>query len=108
MPGPAAKLTSAEHSVADWVGGVETYFERGWTDGLPVVPATEDAVRRFLEIAGREPGDVVITEPVRRRTITAEKVAINAVLAGCLPEYMPVILAALGAMGDPAFTLHGA
>ena len=39
----SAKLTSTEHSVADWVEGVETYFERGWSDGLPVVPATEDA-----------------------------------------------------------------
>src|SRR2546426_6657089 len=107
MPGPAAKLTSAEHSVADWVGGVETYFERGWSDGLPVVPATEDAVWRFLEAVGLEPSDVVLTEPVRRRTITAEKVAINAVLAGCQPEDMPVLIAALEAMADPAFTLHG-
>src|SRR5437899_13027093 len=101
-------LTSAQHPVVDWAEGVEAYFERGWTDGLPVVPATEEAVRRFLTAAGRKPGDVVITEPVRRRTITAEKVAINAVLAGCRPEYMPVLVAALEAMGDPAFTLHGA
>jgi len=103
-----AKLTAAEQPVATWAEGVETYFERGWSDGLPVVPATEDAVWRFLEAVGRAPGDVVITEPVRRRTITAEKVAINAVLAGCRPEYMPVLVAALEAMSDPAFTLHGA
>jgi len=102
------RLASAEQPVATWAEGVETYFERGWSDGLPVVPATEDAVWRFLEAVGRAPGDVVITEPVRRRTITAEKVAINAVLAGCRPEYMPVLVAALEAMGDPAFTLHGA
>ncbi len=108
MPGRPAKLTSPEHVVADWVVGVETYFERGWSDGLPVVPATEDAVWRFLEGVGLEPDAVVLTEPVRRRTITAEKVAINAVLAGCRPEYMPVLIAALEAMGDPAFTLHGA
>src|SRR2546428_13571165 len=105
MPGPAAKLTSAEHSVADWVGGVETYFERGWSDGLPVVPATEDAVWRFLEAVGLEPRDVVLTEPVRRRTITAEKVGINAVLAGGQPAYMPVPLPALRALGVPASTL---
>jgi len=108
MCASSAKLTATGYAVADWAEGVEAYFERGWTDGLPVVPATEEAVRRFLAAAGREPGDVVITEPVRRRTITAEKVAINAVLAGCLAEYMPVILAALDAMGDPAFTIHGA
>src|SRR5262245_19269530 len=108
MSGLAAKLTAAEHSVASWDDAVETYFERGWTDGLPVIPATEDTVRRFLAEAGLRPDDVALTEPVRRRTVTVEKVAINAVLAGCRPEYMPVVLAALDAMADPAFTLHGA
>jgi hypothetical protein len=101
-------LAAAEIEVAGWAEAVEAYFERGWTDGLPVVPATAETVRRFLDAAGRAPGDVVLTETTRRRTITAEKVAINAVLAGCRPEYMPVLLAALEAMADPAFTLHGA
>src|SRR5437870_6036814 len=101
-------LTAAEHEVAGWAEAIETYFERGWTDGLPVVPATAEAVRRFLEAAGRRPDDVVLRESTRRRTITAEKIAINAVMAGCRPEYMPVLLAALEAMADPAFTLHGA
>ena len=50
----------------------------------------------------------MLAEPVRRRVVTAEKLAINAVLAGCRPEYMPVLVAALDAMADPAFTLHGA
>jgi len=99
---------AAEIEVAGWAEAVETYYERGWTDGLPVVPATPDSVCRFLEAAGRDPADVVLAEPTRRRTITAEKVAINAVLAGCRPEYMPVLTAALEAMADPAFTLHGA
>ena len=101
-------LTAAEHEVAGWAEAIETYFERGWTDGLPVVPATAEAVRRFLDAAGRRPDDVVLRESTRRRTITAEKIAINAVMAGCRPEYMPVLLAALEAMADPAFTLHGA
>jgi len=101
-------LAAAEHEVADWAEAIETYFERGWTDGLPVVPATAPAVRRFLEAAGHAPDDVVLVEATRRRSITAEKVAINAVLAGCRPEYMPVLLAALRAMADPAFMLHGA
>ena len=101
-------LTAAEHEVTGWAEAVEAYFERGWTDGLPVVPATADAVQAFLEAAGREPGDVVLREATRRRSITAEKVAINAVMAGCRADYMPVLLAALEAMADPAFTLHGA
>jgi hypothetical protein len=108
MRGSSAKLSAAELWVDGWAEGVEAYFERGWTDGLPVIPATEEAVCHFLEAAALQPFDVIITEPVRRRTISAEKVAINAVLAGCRPEYMPVLVAALRAMGDPAFTLHGA
>ena len=101
-------LRAAEHEVAGWTEAVEAYYERGWTDGLPVVPATTDAVRAFLDAAGRKPDDVVLREATRRRTITAEKVAINAVMAGCRPEYMPVLLAALEAMAEPRFTLHGA
>jgi hypothetical protein len=101
-------LSAAEHEAAGWAEAIEACFERGWTDGLPVVPATADAVRQFLEAAGRKPDDVVLREATRRRTVTAEKVAINAVMAGCRPEYMPVLLAALEAMADPAFTLHGA
>jgi hypothetical protein len=105
---PSAKLASAEHPVGGWIEAIEAYFDRGWTDGLPVVPATEETVRTFLDAAGLAPDDVVLTEPVRRRVITAEKLAINAVLAGCRPEYMPVLRAILDAMADPAFTLHGA
>jgi hypothetical protein len=99
---------AAEYEVAGWPEAVESYFDRGWTDGLPVVPATADAIVPFLEAAGLAPDDVVLREPVRRRVITAEKLAINAVLAGCRPDYMPVLVAALDAMADPAFMLHGA
>ena len=101
-------MRAAEHSVAGLVEAVEEYFDRGWTDGLPVVPATAEAVRPFLDVMNLDPADVVISEPVRRRTITAEQVAINAVLAGCRPDYMPVLVAALEAMSDPSFSLHGA
>ena len=94
--------------VGGWTDAVELYFERGWTDGLPVVPATDESVAPFLAAAGLAADDVVLREPVRRRAITAEKLAINAVLAGCRPEYMPVLITALEAMADPAFTLHGA
>jgi hypothetical protein len=101
-------LSAAEHAIEGWPAAIEAYFERGWTDGLPVVPATADDVRRFLEAARLTPDAIVLREPVRRRIVTAEKLAINALMAGCRPEYMPVLIAALEAMADDAFTLHGA
>ena len=101
-------LTSTEVETAGWAEAIETCFERGWTDGLPVVPATAARVAEFLAAAGREPDEVLFREATRRRTVTVEKVAVNAVLAGCRAEYMPVILAALEAMADPAYNLHGA
>jgi hypothetical protein len=102
------RARAAEVAVAGWPEAIEACFERGWTDGLPVVPATAEAIEPFLAAAGLAHDDVVLREPVRRRIITAEKLAINAVLAGCRPEYMPVLVAALDAMADPAFSLHGA
>jgi hypothetical protein len=101
-------LASREIETSGWVEAIETCFERGWTDGLPVVPATQARVREFLAAAGREPDAVLFREATRRRTVTVEKVAVNAVLAGCRAEYMPVVLAALEAMADPAYNLHGA
>ena len=85
---------------------VEYCYRQGWTDGLPVVPPTEDKVLRFVELSGRHPSEVIGVEPVRARVITVEKVAINAVMAGCLPEYMPVVLAAAECMVQPEFNLH--
>src|SRR6266571_8078360 len=73
----------------------------------PIVPPTEERVREFLVEAGLQPGHIIGTEPVRRRQITAEKVAINAVMAGCLPEYLPVVVAAVEAMCQEEFCLHG-
>ena len=73
---------------------IERCYELGWTDGLPVVPPTEQRVGEFIERSGRPSGEVVGELPERRREITVGKVAANAVMAGCLPEYMPVVLAA--------------
>ena len=86
---------------------MEMCYQMGWTDGLPVVPPTEEKVLQFLDFAGRNPSDVIGVEPVRGRVITAEKVAINAVMAGCLPEYMPVLFAVADAMVQPEYNLHG-
>lgn len=86
---------------------IEHCFQAGWTDGLPVVPPAEDLVHAYLGEVGWEPDDVVLVEPVRGRQITALKVAANAVMAGCLPTYLPVVRAALKAMAAPEFNLHG-
>ena len=86
---------------------VEACFDRGWTDGLPVVPPTPERILRMLTGTRRNPGEIVGDVPPGLAPCTVEKVAINAVMAGCRPEYMPVILTALEATLDPGFTLHG-
>ena len=86
---------------------VEVAFERGWSDGLPVVPPTPERILRMLEGTKREPSEVLGLMPPDLVPCTVEKVAVNAVLAGCKPEYMPVVLAALEAALEPNFTLHG-
>lgn len=103
----SAVLASAVLEVKDAFEVNELYQRNGWTDGLPIVPPTESAVLRFVEAMGLAPQHVVGTESVRRRRITAEKVAIAAVMAGCLPEYMPVVRAIVEAMCEPQFGLHG-
>ncbi|MGH7963986.1 MAG: hypothetical protein ACRERD_19555, partial [Candidatus Binatia bacterium] len=85
----------------------EAYQQRGWTDGLPIVPPTEALVAQCLEAAGLAPADVIGSESVRQRPLTAEKVAINTIMAGCLPAYMPVVVAILRAMCAEDFNLHG-
>ena len=91
----------------DALEAIERCYELGWGDGLPLVPPTQGRVAQFLEAAGKASGEVVGEIPERRREITAGKVAANAVMAGCLPEYMPVVLAATEAMLAPAFNLVG-
>jgi len=105
MSGPP--LQSTVHDVADAYEANELFQRNGWTDGLPIVPPTEALVLGFLAAAGLAPTDTVGVEPVRRRRITAEKVAIAAVMAGCLPEYMPVVMALVKAVCEPEYGLHG-
>lgn len=102
----AGSLTSKRYQVEGFAEAVELYHGKGWSDGLPVVPPTEDRVLEFLEYAGLEPEQVVGEVPERARTITAEKLAVNAVMAGCLPEYMPVLVAAVEAITDPQFKFN--
>jgi hypothetical protein len=100
-------LRSRAHDVADAFEANELFQKNGWTDGLPIVPPTEASVRRFLAAVTLDPDTVVGTEPVRRRRLTAEKIAIAAVMAGGLPEYMPVVIALVKAMCRPEYSLHG-
>jgi hypothetical protein len=99
--------TRAGIDVADPWAAIEACFDQGWTDGLPVVPPTEALVDAMLAAGPWPAGEVLLHEPVRDRSVTAEKAAINAVMAGCRPEYFPVVGAALTAIGDPEFMLHG-
>lgn len=100
------KLISESIDVSGPLEAIEEYYRRGWTDGLPVVPPTADAVEKFLSSAGLRPNDVLGVEPTKGAVITAEKAAINAVASGCLPEYMSVIVAAIGAITTDNFNLH--
>ena len=100
-------LSSVVLEIEDAFEVNEVYQRNGWTDGLPIVPPTESAVIRFVEAMGLSPTHIIGTEPVRRRRITAEKVAIAAVMAGCLSEYMPIVRAIVEAMCEPEFGLHG-
>jgi hypothetical protein len=86
---------------------VEICYTRGWSDGLPVVPPTPERVLRMLRGTSRDPAEVLGAMPPDLGECTVEKVAVNAVLAGCKPEYLPVVLAAVEAALDPAFCMHG-
>ncbi|MXZ68342.1 MAG: thioredoxin family protein, partial [Acidimicrobiia bacterium] len=86
---------------------VEAAFARGWTDGLPVVPPTEERVARMLEGTELPPDQTLCTLPPDLAECTVEKVAINAVMAGCRPEYLPVVLAAVEAAAGRRFNIHG-
>ncbi len=93
--------------VDDNMDAAEVCFDRGWTDGLPVVPPTPERILRMLSGTCRDADEIVGAIPPDLVPCTVEKVAINAVMAGCRPAYMPVVLAALDAALDPGFTLHG-
>src|SRR5215470_3901029 len=76
----------------------EAMYGRGWSDGLPLVPPTEERVLRMLDGTARDPQEVLGLVPPALAAATVEKIAINAVMAGCKPEYLPVVLAAVEAV----------
>jgi hypothetical protein len=89
-------------------GALQDYFEaQGWTDGLPIVPPTPDLVEAMVEASGLPPSAELGIVAPGLVMATVEKVAINAVMAGCRPQYMPVVVAALRALVRPEFNLAG-
>ena len=101
-------LTSKRHVVEGSLDdAIEFCFQQGWTDGLPVVPPTPPKVAKMLEAARLDPKQQVAFVEHRAVSITAEKVAVNAVMAGCKPEYMPVVVAAVEAIAEPTWSYHG-
>jgi hypothetical protein len=90
-------LSAQRHEYADHDALQDDYAERGWTDGLPVIAPTPEKVAAFLDAAGLAPDEVLGEVPTREVVATAEHAAINAVMAGCRPEYTPVVVAAVRA-----------
>lgn len=101
------ELKSERVEVPEDMGQIHRlFYERGWSDGLPIIPPTEERVWRVLQGAKRKPEEVVSLIPPRWAEATIEKIAINAVMAGCLPEHMPVVVAAVEAMVERKFNLY--
>jgi hypothetical protein len=101
------QLQARRIEVADLEDEIELAYERGWSDGLPVVPPTEARILRMLTGTTRSPNEIVGIIPPDNVPCTVEKVAINAVMAGCKPEYLPVVLATIEAACIDAFCMHG-
>jgi peroxiredoxin len=108
-PGCAAKNTYDAASLRAMDGAgfdeLEEMFERGWTDGLPVIPPTRERVDAMLR--GRDPDEPLGEIAPAMARVTLERVAVCAVLAGCRPEYFPVVVAAVQAVLEPAFNVGG-
>lgn len=97
-------MSATDHAAADVQ---DLVHDAGWSDGLPVVPPTRDLVDRFIDATGR-PGDEIVAEvPPMFGAATIEKVAANAVMAGCRPEYMPVVVKAIELLVDDRFNVGG-
>jgi hypothetical protein len=92
----------------DAIDPIEYCYEQGWTDGLPVVPPTPEKVALAIEATGRAADALVCEYTERQRNVRVQDIAVNAVMAGCKPEYTPVVVAIIEAMSTDAFGLHAA
>ena len=101
-------MTSVLDPVQHAKQAIEYCYERGWTDGLPVVPATASDVEAFLATTDRDPGEVIGAQEHLNRRVTVAQAAVNSIMAGCLPEYFPVVLAAWEALRNEPASQGGA
>lgn len=92
--------------ISDTVEAIEECYRMGWSDGLPVVPPVDYKVREMLDRVGMAGDEVVLELRMRRRFVTADKVAASAVMAGCLPQYFPVLIAAVTALNEETNIVH--
>jgi hypothetical protein len=104
MPLDSARIHEVEDDV---LAAIDYCYEQGWTDGLPVVPPSVERVEAMLLYEGRPPETVIATHPATGLECTVHAAAVNAVMAGCKPEYLPVLVAAFEAMNEPGFNFHG-
>lgn len=100
------ELESPTYEAASIQEFIELAYQKGWTDGLPVFPPTREAIESIISYLGRSPKDVIGVVPPGSGVLTVEKLAINCAMAGCKPEYVPVVIAALEAMLEEEFNLN--
>src|SRR5687768_11087798 len=100
-------LVSERVTADDYDEAVELLYTRQWTDGMPVVLPTRRRVEALIAHVPRDPQPTLGPIPPNGAEATTEKLAINAVMGGCLPEHFPVVLAAMEALLDPAHNLNG-
>ncbi len=100
-------LAAAQYEAADLEAAIEFCYEQRWTDGLPVVPPTRGAVERIIDYVKRDPHEVIGIIAPRDGVATIENIAINCVMAGCKPEYAPIVIAVLEAICEEKFNLNG-
>jgi len=104
----AAAFSPRTHDVPDDpLAAIDFCYEQGWTDGLPVVPPQVDRVKQMLAADARPPQTVIAQHPATGLDLSLHSAAVNAVMAGCLPEHFPVVVAAFEAMNKPDFNFHG-
>jgi hypothetical protein len=105
MTQPQAQLEA--ESVAELLTrSYEHAYEQGWTDGLPIIPATAESVQQFVAASGRKADDLIAVLPPRKGRATVEVIAVNAIMAGCRAEYMPVLIAAVEGVTDRTYPLE--